>query len=135
MRVVLDTNILISAFVFPGGAPELVYRAALEGRITLVTSPLLLAEFGRVLSEKFGWDPARAQDAVAQVARIGDVVRPSERVDEIEVDPTDGRVLEAAATGGAQVIVSGDQHLLRLKGWRDIRIEKAATFLGRLDAV
>jgi len=135
LRVVLDTNILISAFVFPGGAPELVYRAALEGRITLVTSPPLLAEFGRVLSDKFGWDPPHAQDAVAQVARIGDVVRPSETVEVIEDDPADDRVLEAAAAGRAEVIVSGDRHLLRLEEWRGVRIEKAASFLGRLDTV
>jgi uncharacterized protein len=134
LRVVLDTNILISAFVFPGGVPELVYRAALEGRITLLTSPPLLAEFGRVLSERFDWDSSRARDAVAQVSRIGVVVRPSERVDEIEGDPTDDRVLEAAVTGGAQVIVSDNRHLLRLKEWREIRIEKAAAFLGALDA-
>jgi putative PIN family toxin of toxin-antitoxin system len=135
VRVVLDTNILISAFVFPGGAPELLYRAALERRITLITSPTLLAEFGRELSEKFGWDPSRVQEAVAQVARIGDVVRPDETVHVIEDDPADDRVLEAAAAGRAEVIVSGDRHLVRLGEWRGVRVAKAATFLGDLDTV
>ena len=135
MRVVLDTNILISAFLFPGGAPEIVYRAALEGRITLVTSPPLLAEFGRVLSEKFGWDARMVREAVAQVARIGTVVRPAERVKVIAEDPADDRVLEAAVTADAAVIVSGDRHLLRLGTWRGIRIEKAASFLKRPEVV
>ena len=53
MRAVFDTNVLISAFVFPGGPPEFAFRAALSGRITLITSPPLLAEFGAVLSRKF----------------------------------------------------------------------------------
>lgn len=132
MRVVLDTNILISAFVFPGGAPEAVYRAALEGRITLITSPALLAEFGRVLSDKFGWDGRMVQEAVAQVARIGEVVRPTAAVRVIADDPPDDRVLEAAVTGDAVTIVSGDRHLLRLGEWRGVRIEKAAPFLERL---
>jgi len=135
LRVVLDTNILISAFLFPGGAPEIVYRAALEGRITLVTSPPLLAEFGRVLSEKFGWDARMVREAVAQVARIGTVVRPAERVKVIAEDPADDRVLEAAVTADAAVIVSGDRHLLRLGTWRGIRIEKAASFLKRPEVV
>jgi putative PIN family toxin of toxin-antitoxin system len=130
LRVVLDTNILISAFVFPGGLPETVYRAALDRRITLVTSPPLLAEFGRVLTEKFAWDPSLAQDAVSQVARIGIVGRPTKRVRVVLEDPADDRVLEAAL-GQADVIVSGDRHLLKLKTWNDIPIENAAQFLRR----
>jgi len=132
VKVVLDTNILISAFVFPGGPPEEVFRAALEGRIELVTSPPLLVEFGRVLSSKFGWEPSIAEEAVAQVARIGAIVRPGDTIAEIADDPDDDRVLEAALAGRAEVIVSGDRHLLRLRTWRGIKIEKAARFLRRL---
>lgn len=133
MRVVLDTNILISAFVFPGGPPERVYRAALEGRVELVTSPPLLLEFGRVLSSKFGWEPSIGEQAVAHVVRVGTVVRPTEAIDEIVDDPDDDRVLEAALEGEAGVIVTGDRHLLRLRTWRGITIEKAVPFLRRLD--
>lgn len=131
MRVVLDTNILISAFIFPGGAPEAAYRAMLERRATLVTSPTLLAEFGRVLSEKFGWAPEQAEQAVAQIVRIGDLVRPTSAIHVIREDPADDRVLEAALDGNADAIVSGDRHLLRLGAWRGIQIEKASAFLAR----
>ena len=134
MRVVLDTNILISAFIFPGGPPEAVYRLVLEGRVELVTARPLLIELGRVLTEKFGWDSSRADEVVAQVARLGQVVRPMETVREIAADPSDDRVLEAAAEGGAEVIVSGDRHLLRLGTWRAVRIEPAAKFLTRFEA-
>ena len=129
MRVVLDTNILISAFIFPGGPLEAVYRLVLEGRVELVTSRPLLIELGRVLTEKFDWDSSRADEVVAQVARLAQVVRPTETVREIAADPSDDRVLEAAAEGGAEVIVSGDRHLLRLGTWRAVRIEPAAKFL------
>ena len=131
MRVVLDTNVLISAFIFPGGPPEAVYRLVLEGRVELVTSRPLLIELGRVLTEKFDWDSSRADEVVAQVARLAQVVRPTETVREIAADPSDDRVLEAAAEGGAEVIVSGDRHLLRLGTWRAVRIEPAAKFLTR----
>ena len=133
MRVVLDTNILISAFIFPGGPPEAVYRAVLDGRVELVTSPPLLAELGRVLVDKFGWEPSLGAEAVSQVARIAIVVRPEERVEVVVDDPDDDRVLEAAAAGRADVIVSGDRHLLRMRSWNGIRIEKAAAFLKRLE--
>ncbi len=129
MRLVLDTNVLISAFVFPGGAPEDVYRMAIEQSVELVTSPPLLAEFGRILTDKFGWESAMADVAVTQVARIGTVVRPTERIRVVTDDPTDDRVLEAAAEGGADLIVSGDRHLLRLGSWVGVQILKPADFL------
>jgi len=132
VRAVLDTNVLVSAFLFPGGSPEHVYRAALEGRIELVTSRPLLAELGRVLSSKFGWEEPWVEEAVAQVARIGTVVEPRETVRVVRADPADDRVLEAALAGRAEVVVSGDRHLLRLGRWREIEILDPAAFLERL---
>ena len=133
MRVVVDTNVLISAFCFPGGTPERVYRAAIEGRLELVTSATLLAEFGRILTDKFGWEPGRAADAVAQVARIGSVVETSERVEVVKADPADDRVLEAALAGDVDVIVSGDSHLLALEAWRDFDVLSPTDLLAGID--
>lgn len=129
MKVVVDTNVLISALVFPGGAPEDVYRLAIDGTIELVTSPPLLMELGRVLTEKFLWEPAYAEAAVAQLVRISEVVEPTSSLRVVIEDPDDDRVLEAAAVAGATVIVSGDRHLLRLGRWRDIAIQTPAAFL------
>lgn len=134
MKVVLDTNVLVSAFVFPGGAPEAVYRLGLEGRIELVTSRSLLSELGRVLTEKFQWDDAPVEEAVGQVLRMSTLPPIRERITEIADDPDDDRVLEAAVAGAAEVIVSGDRHLLRLRRWRGIRLFRPADFLAWLDA-
>jgi hypothetical protein len=87
LRAVFDTNVLISAFVFPGGAPESAHRAALSGRVTLVTSPPLLAGLARVLADRFGWEEAMVETPVRQVARIGTVVRPADTLSMIEQDP------------------------------------------------
>lgn len=132
MRAVLDTNVLISAFVFPGGAPEHVYRRAIEGRITLITSRPLLSELGRVLTEKFGWESAYAEEVLTQLVRIAVVVDPTEQIADITDDPADNRVLEAAAEGEADVIVSGDRHLMRLGAWRGIRILTPAAAMNDL---
>ena len=133
MRVVLDTNILISAFVFPGGTPETLFRAVLEGRIGLITSSALLAEFGRVVEAKFGWEPERAREAVALVARNATIVRPTDVLHVVDDDPDDDRVLEAAMAGEAEGIVSGDRHLLRIRSWEGISILKPAELSKRLD--
>jgi uncharacterized protein len=129
VKVVVDTNVLVSALVFPGGAPEQVYRLAIEGRITLVTSPPLLAELGRVLTQKFGWRDDYVRAALAQIVRIGEIVEPFERVSIITDDPDDDRVLEAAKAAGAALIVSGDGHLLSLGHWVEVAIVSPAEFL------
>lgn len=134
MKAILDTNVLISAYVFPGGKPEMVYRLALEGRLEIGTSLPLLAEFGRVLGEKFGWIPDRVEAAVAQMTRIASVVEPGETVHVIAADPADDRVLEAARAFGADVIVSGDRHLLDLGAWSGIDIISPAELLTRRGA-
>jgi len=76
VRVVADTNVLVSALIFPGGSPEAVYRLVLEGKIELVTSRPLLTELGRVLTEKFGWNSNQAEEAVAQLIRVAELVEP-----------------------------------------------------------
>lgn len=129
MKVVLDTDVLISALVFPGGAPEQVYREAIEGRITLVASPPLLAELARVLTERFGWQDAYVRAALAQIVRIGEVVEPVEPVTVIVDDPDDDRVLEATRAAGARVVVSGDHHLRSLGRWGEVAILDPAAFL------
>jgi uncharacterized protein len=64
--------------------------------------------------------------------RIGEIVEPVERVSVIADDPDDDRVLEAAQTAGAAVIVSGDRHLLSLGRWEEIAILSPAEFLATL---
>jgi putative PIN family toxin of toxin-antitoxin system len=134
MKAILDTNVLISAYVFPGGKPEAVYRLALEGRLEIGTSRALLAEFGRVLGQKFGWIPDRVEAAVAQMTRIATVVEPTEVAQVVRADPADDRVLEAARAFGADVIVSGDRHLLDLGTWREIEVLSPADFSARWSA-
>jgi uncharacterized protein len=133
VKVVVETNVLVSALVFPGGAPEQVYRLAIEGRITMVTSPPLLAELGRVLTEKFGWQDDHVRAAVAQIVRIGEIVEPVEHVSVIPDDPDDDRVLEAAQAAEAALIVSGDRHLLSLGRWGEVAILRPVVFLADLD--
>lgn len=132
MKVVLDTNVIVSALVFPGGLPETIYSPALDGEIDLVTSSPLLVELARVLADKFGWARSRIDRALTQLLRVAQLVEPTVTINEVRTDPADNRVLEAAAEGKAEMIVSGDRHLVRLKAWRGISVESPAAFVARL---
>ncbi|MGH7429950.1 MAG: putative toxin-antitoxin system toxin component, PIN family [Candidatus Methylomirabilaceae bacterium] len=128
-RAVLDTNVFISALF--GGTPEDVYRAALRGQFVLITSPAILTELAQKLREKFGLPEADITAYVKQIARRSKVVRPGIRLS-VVTDAADNRVLECAVAGEADVIVSGDRHLLRLKEYSGIPVVRPVDFLRTL---
>jgi len=113
MRVVADTNVLVSAIVF-GGPPGRVIELAAEGRLRLVISPALIDELRDVLRRKFGFSDAAVYQSETLLRRAGVVVEPARHLAVVIDDPADNRGLEAAEAGGAEVIVSGDRHLLAL---------------------
>jgi uncharacterized protein len=127
-RVVLDTNVYISAYGF-GGKPAEVMRAAVLGEFELVTSPAILAEVADKLASVLDFDQEHVVGVVRQIARIAVVVRPTDRLTVVS-DDADNRILEAAQESGSELIVSGDRHLLLLGTWEGIRVVRVADFLG-----
>lgn len=127
-RVVLDTNVYISAYGF-GGKPAAVMRAAILGEFELAVSPAILTEVAEKLATVLDFDREHVEEVVRQIARISVIVRPEVRLS-VVADDADNRILEAAIASGAQIIVSGDRHLLELGTWEGIRTVRVADFLG-----
>ncbi|MFB3880056.1 MAG: putative toxin-antitoxin system toxin component, PIN family [Armatimonadota bacterium] len=130
-RVVLDTNILISHLF--GGRPREVVTLWSTGQVTLCVSPDILEEYREVLG-RFEETSAEAQQLAAALAARANVllVSPGERFEAVEADPDDNMFLDCAVAAQADVIVSGDQHLLELGEFRGIPIVGPAEFLARL---
>ena len=77
-RVVLDTNVVVSALLKPQGSEDQVLRLALAGRLLLCVSPQVLGEYGRVLSSpKFKFQPEEVATALRQLEKAGSLFRPS----------------------------------------------------------
>ena len=128
MRVVADTNIYISAFLF-GGLPRVFLDRGLAGAFSLVTSGALLDELDEKLSGKFAVPESKALAFLSRLKRKAVVVNPSFVLDVVSDDPDDNRVLECAIAGKANCIVSGDRHLLRLGSYDGITIITVRQFL------
>jgi putative PIN family toxin of toxin-antitoxin system len=113
--IVCDTNVLISAFAFPGGLPDRIFRAILSGRLRHATSPDILTELSRVLTDKLMLPAQRVTEVRDVVVESSTLVYPSRRLRIITNDEADNRVLECAEAASAEFIVSGDRrHVLPL---------------------
>jgi len=131
IRIVLDTNTIISAIGWKHSKPRRILEACLSGKYLLVESPGLLKEFAAVMERpKFGFIPEeQKKELVTRLINYCEIVEPTKKINIIKSDPSDNKVLECALEGKAQYIVSGDNHLLRLKVYMGIRIVTAAEFL------
>lgn len=140
MRVVLDTNTMVSAIISPHGLPRRLLDSARSGVFELCSSPFLLAELLEVLSrEKILSRLAAAELApfefVSDIRRLSHIVVPNEVPRVVEDDPGDDHVLACAVTGRADMIVSGDRHLLALGGhYQDIAIMTPAQAVERIES-
>ena len=125
VRVVADTNVIVSALLWEGNESKIMDLVE-EGKIKLFTSLVLLDELRRVLGyARFGLEEKMVDDNVKYILTISEIISPKCRVRLIREDLADDKVLECAAEGKAEYIVSGDKHLLRLKKFRGIKIMPA----------
>lgn len=133
MRAVLDTNTVVSAFLW-GGPPARLLAAAREQRLELATSAALLDELLDVLPRrKFARKLEAAGLSVAQLVHryglLAQQVIPAHITARIAADPDDDAVLACALAAEATLIVSGDRHLLDLKHYHSIQILSVAAAL------
>lgn len=129
LKVVLDTNVIVSALHF-GGKPDKVLSLANEGAIELLISPFILDEVARVLRRQFQWAKPETKDALAAIQEIATLIQPTHRLSIIKEKDSDNRILECAVSGRANFIVSGDtKHILPLKEHEGVKILSPAKFL------
>lgn len=139
MRVVLDTNIVVSALVW-GGVPYRLLQLGQAGDIEIVTSPALIAELADVLGRVHLASRIAAQELsvmalVTQYQSFTQSVSPQSVPAVIADDPDDDHVLACAVAGCADLIVSGDKHLHRLGGqYNGIPIVKAGDAVKIIEA-
>jgi len=128
MKVVFDTNILVSALVFPGGRADIALRRIIEARVQLLLSKPILDELLGILARKFSRDVEELADVAVFLSDLSVVVKPRRKF-AVLADEPDNRILECAVTGRADAIVTGDKALLGLKNFRNVKLLSLRAYL------
>ena len=128
MRVILDTNVFVSG-VFFSGPPFQILQAWRDRKVQLVVSPEIIEKYQRVadvLVEQFpGGDLGPIIDLLVVDA---EVISAPPIPEQVCVDPDDDKFLACALASRTPVIVSGDNHLLKVDGYSGIRVMKPRRF-------
>ncbi|MEK6666418.1 MAG: putative toxin-antitoxin system toxin component, PIN family [candidate division NC10 bacterium] len=134
IRVVLDTNTLISALLFSGTAARLVPLWQFR-RITVLVSKEILQEYLRVLAyPKFQLGDHEIRALVEEeLLPFADTIRVRRRLAVVRRDPEDDKFLECAGAGRAEYLVTGDRDLRELGSYRGITILTVGEFLERMN--
>ena len=128
-KVVLDTNILISALGW-NGKPRIIFEKCVDRAIELFICKEQIDELRRVMDyPKFSFTEEQKRTFVSIILEIATLVEITCTLKIIEEDPDDNMILETAIIGGVNIIVTGDPHLLKLKKFGKIKIITAAEYL------
>ncbi len=133
IKVVLDTNVLISAIVF-GGKPRELLEKAIKGEIQIVLSDEIIEELKGVLEgRKFNYSSDITDLTIKELTSFAEIIKPKKTQKFIKNDPEDNQVLECAEEAIADFIVSGDVHLLEIKEFKGTKILTPKMFLRFFD--
>jgi len=129
MKVVVDTNVLISG-VFFGGMPSRVLEAWRDGRIGLVVSPEILEEYRRVGEELEAQFPGVSlAPLLALLVMTAEIIEAPGLPEPVSRDPDDDKFIACALAGECQLIISGDKDLLEVSGYQGVKIVPPREFL------
>lgn len=130
-RVVFDTNIWISGLLWRG-KPYQCLLLARSGVVQHIYCSETIAELSRKLRGTFEFTENHIRAVLYDLRRVSEKVDITGGLHVVEDDPDDDKFIECALVGSAEVIVSGDHHLLDIEAYEGIRILSAAEFLSQL---
>ena len=122
MRIVVDTNFLVSATQWDYSVSHKLLQKLIRNNSEIFTTREILDEFAEVLKRDFLYNEADIQNLLEKVLQFLTLIIPSEKVDIVREDPDDNKIIECALESGAEYIVSYDKHLLSLKEYHGIKI-------------
>ena len=127
--IVLDTNVLISSTFWKKGNPHKLVLLAIGQKIQNFTSRNIINELVKVLAVDFKQPEEFVERQVKLLLSYSEIVEPKIKIEAVPEDPKDNMVIECALSAGAGLIITGDNHLLKLKEYKNIKILTPKEFL------
>ena len=132
MKIVLDTNVFISGIFF-SGPPSQILKAWKDQKIQIVLSKEILNEYQRVAEELSKKISSIDIEPIIELLTIyGEIVETESISVTVCEDPDDNMFLECAIASNSKIIVSGDNHLLKISGYQGIDVVKPRAFVDNL---
>jgi len=128
LRIVLDTNIFISAALL-GRVCEEVIQFCRFGKVNVFISRDIISEIEDKLRSKFLWNDSQIRIFKDSILEFCNLIEVNEKIVFVKDDPDDDKVLECAVSAKCDYIISGDRHLIKLGSYRNIKILRPADFL------
>lgn len=122
MRIVFDTNALLSATLWDGGVAQKLLFQLINSGIQIYSSKEILSEYGNVLKRDFEYRDNEVQEITRIVLQAVTIIEPRERIHAVVNDPEDNKILECAIASESSYVATYDKHLLTLKKFKEIRI-------------
>jgi len=132
ISVVLDTNVVVSAAVSSEGNPAKIFETLINGRVKNYTSDEIMAEIKDVMNRERIKRAIGEKDKsfiIENFEKLSEKIIPQDKYEEVKDDPKDNKFLDCAVAAGASYIVSGDEHLLKLKEFKGIKLVSPAEFI------
>ena len=128
MKITADTNFFISATQWDNSVAHKLLIKLIESDTPIFTTKDILDEFSKVLKRDFKYSDKEIQSILEKVLSFVNIVIPKEKLDIVKDDPEDNKILECAIESSSDYLLTYDQHLLKIKEFKGIKIIKPEEF-------
>ena len=122
MRVVFDTNVLLSSTLWDGSVAQKLLFKIIKSDVKVFASDEIASEYEKVLKRDFGYSDEEILNIRKKIMVFLNLVLPNEKIEVVKDDPDDNKIIECAIASSSDYILTYDKHLLKLKSFEKIKI-------------
>jgi len=133
LKVVFDTNVIVSAALYERSLPALLLSLALEDKVRFFVSPALLNEYGTVLKRpRFKLGHKEIRDLIGKISQKAVMVTPTKQLKIVTVDDPDNRILECATRAKADFVITGNKRHFPFEEFKGSKIVTPREFINSI---